>query len=237
VRECASYIGDFEFPLADVEEAVRTGRLLSMEIEFSRACNFRCPYCYAATNGSPEKEMTEEEARDVILQARDLGARKIIVLGGEPMIYPRIREMLRLMRELGLTVEMFTNGTNMTPENARFLFEQGVRVVLKLNTLDKAKQDILAGREGAHSIIRTALENLKKAGYPADGRILAISTVVVRQNLDEIVELWCWIRDQGLEPYFEMLTPQGRARDDGWMRVPEERMAEVFRTVAEFDRT
>ena len=33
------------------DEEIRTlpeGHLLSMEIEFSRRCNYRCPYCYAA---------------------------------------------------------------------------------------------------------------------------------------------------------------------------------------------
>jgi MoaA/NifB/PqqE/SkfB family radical SAM enzyme len=37
---------DFEFSAEAIAQAVRHNRLLSMEIEFSLRCNFRCPYCY-----------------------------------------------------------------------------------------------------------------------------------------------------------------------------------------------
>jgi radical SAM protein with 4Fe4S-binding SPASM domain len=237
VRECPSFIGDFEFPAADVEQAVREGRLLSMEMEFSRTCNFRCPYCYVPRKSSPEQEMTPEKAQDVIRQARELGARKIIVLGGEPMIYPSIRDMVVFMRGKGLDIEIFTNGSKMTQDQARFLAEHEVKVVLKLNTRDPATQDLLAGREGAHGIIASALENLRKAGYPGPGKVLAISTVILKQNLDEILPLWTWVRDQGFEPYFERLTPQENARENDWLSVPEERVEEIFRAVSELDRT
>ena len=36
-----------EFSRAEIEEAVRDGRLLSLEIEMTRLCNLRCTYCYA----------------------------------------------------------------------------------------------------------------------------------------------------------------------------------------------
>ncbi|OQW97239.1 MAG: hypothetical protein BWK77_02325, partial [Verrucomicrobia bacterium A1] len=127
---CHIRLGDFEFGPAEVATAARSGRLLSMEIEFSLRCNFNCPYCYVQGRPTSFKdEMTPEEARSVLKQARDLGARKIIVLGGEPMIYPQILEMLEYIRGLGMNVEMFTNGTNITEENARRLGDLGVRVV------------------------------------------------------------------------------------------------------------
>ncbi len=89
----------------------RNGSLLSMEIEFNSVCNFRCVYCYASENGSQRNELTKEEFQDVITQAKELGARKIIVLGGEPMLYPHIMEMIRFIRGLDMDVELFTNGT------------------------------------------------------------------------------------------------------------------------------
>ena len=55
------------------------------------------------------------------MQAKELGARKIIILGGEPMLYPPIIEMIQFIRGLDMDVELFTNGTNITPEMARTL--------------------------------------------------------------------------------------------------------------------
>lgn len=229
--------GSFEFSPNDIGRAAGPGRLLSMEIEFSLRCNFRCPYCYVADDAVLEKELEPDEIRDVIVQAQSLGAGKIIVLGGEPTIYPGIADMVRFMGGLGLEVEIFTNGSGITPEFARFLFEEKVRVVLKMNTFDEALQDRLAGCAGAFQTIRRALESLRQAGYPGDDAFLAASTIICRQNFDELPELWQWLRDRGIEPYFEIMTPQSRAIDNRWLEVDPPALHRLFTRLAEIDRT
>ena len=44
---CQSRIYGSEFSQSEIEEAVKNGQLLSMEIEFNQNCNLRCIYCYA----------------------------------------------------------------------------------------------------------------------------------------------------------------------------------------------
>src|ERR1035437_3340731 len=226
-----------EFPRAEIAETARQGRLLSMEIEFNLRCNFHCQYCYVDQNTAGMGNLSVEESRDVILQAQDLGARKIIILGGEPMLYPQIREMLTFIRAQGLVAEMFTNGTNVTPETARFLYDSGVQVVLKMNSFGEALQDELAGVQGAYQIIQTAFKNLRAAGFPSAGHFMAVSTIICAQNLPEIVPMWQWLRDQKIEPYFEIMTPQGRAIRNNLLNVSLPTLKDVFSRIAEIDRT
>jgi len=225
-----------EFSIEDVRRVAAENRLLSMEIEFSRRCNFRCPYCYQDASARADEELTAEEARDVLRQARDLGARTIVVLGGEPMIYPSIMEMLAFIRDLGMNAEIFTNGSRLTPENARKLAQLDVKVVLKFNTKDRELQNRLCGRDDAYDVISSAYANLKAAGYGQGGRALALSSVISRDNLDELPELWTWIREEGAEPYFEMITPQGGAKENDWLDVAPERIERLFAQLAEIDR-
>ncbi len=234
---CHIRLGDFEFSPTEIREAVERGRLLTMEIEFSLKCNFLCRYCYVQGRPSFNHELKPDEIKDVLLQARELGARRIIVLGGEPMIYPHILDMLTFIRHQGMDAEMFTNGTNMTEERARRLGELGVQVVLKMNSFKKEVQDDLAGRRGAYEIIQTALANLRKAGYPAPDRPMAGSTVICRQNLDEIVPLWRWFRDQGIAPYFEVITPQSAAANIRELAVESETTRAIFEQLSEVDRS
>ena len=168
---CSRQIPNFEFSRDEIEEAVGNARLLTMEIEFSRNCNFRCPYCYVPDRAPLKNQLSRDEIRDVILQAKDMGARRIIILGGEPTIYPHILEMIRFIRSEDLEVEMFTNGSRVTAEFARRLFEERVRVVLKMNTFDENVQDMLTGRKGSFKSIQRTFENLKAAGYPSEGGI------------------------------------------------------------------
>ncbi len=233
---CHSPMIGEEFTLDDIAATVRNGGLLSMEIEFSLRCNFHCQYCYVGQNGGSAQELSPGEIRTTILQAKALGARKIIVLGGEPMIYPQVMDLLAFIRGEGLAAEMFTNGTNVTPAAARRLHELGVQVVLKMNSFDKGVQDELAGFDGAYDTIQEAFRNLKAAGFPAAGHLMAVSTIICTRNLAEIPRMWEWLREQDITPYFEIITPQGNARDNANLEVEPAALRTVFETLSTLDR-
>lgn len=237
MKNCMDRIYGDEFTRQEIEDAVRDGRLLSMEIEFNQSCNFRCIYCYASDAPARRAELSREEFIDVIGQAAGLGARKIIILGGEPMLYPHLMEMIRHIRSLGMEVELFTNGTGVTLDVARELYDNNVRAVLKMNTFDESLQDTLSGSKGAYGQIQEAFSNLKRAGYPSPGHPLGISSIICRQNIEELPRMWEWLRDQGILPYFEMMTPQGGAREHNMLELDSLTLERFFRRIAEIDRT
>jgi radical SAM protein with 4Fe4S-binding SPASM domain len=226
---------NLEFTEEEIRAAAAADRLLSMEIEFSRACNFRCAYCYLADRTVGADELSRAAIKDVILQAKKIGARKIIILGGEPSIYPHLVEMLRYLGSLGLQIEMFTNGTGVTEELAGVLAEEKARVVVKMNSRDASIQDRLAGKKGAFAIIGQALEHLRQAGYPSEELFLAASTIICRQNLEELPVLWQWLRSQRIEPYFEILTPQANALENAWLNVDAGELRELFVRLSSMD--
>ncbi|MEI6072412.1 MAG: radical SAM protein [Verrucomicrobiae bacterium] len=232
---CSVRLEGFGFSLEKVEEAVRNRRLLSMEIEFGRKCNFRCPYCYVADPASEAKELTPDEIRGAIDQSYELGARRLIILGGEPMLYPHLQDMVRHIASKGMEIELFTNGTNVTPEMADFFFGHGVKVVFKLNTFDPTVQIQLTGREWAYDCIHSALNNLLAAGYPTPEKRIAASTIICRQNIGELKDLWCWLRDRDIDPYFEMITPQGRGSRNQWLYPDAAETEALFLEIARID--
>jgi radical SAM protein with 4Fe4S-binding SPASM domain len=234
---CQTRIYGSEFSQEEIEEAVRAGRLLSMEIEFNQVCNLRCIYCYALDNPGDRNELTVDEFKDVIRQACDMGARKIIILGGEPLLYPHLMEMIVYIRDLGMEIELFTNGTKVTREMARAFYEHDVRVVLKMNTFDESLQDTLAGRKGSYRLMQEALANLKEAGYPSETHPLGVSSIICQQNIDELPTMWEWLRDQNILPYFEMMTPQGGAKRHNMLEIDTRQVEEFFHRIAEIDRT
>lgn len=233
---CKRKIVDFEFTQAEIDEAVRDNRLLSIEIEFSLICNSSCPYCYMTDDFSPKNELSKEELMSCITQAKEMGAKRIIILGGEPLIYPHIIEMLSFIRRAGLEVQVFTNGLNINDALARQMFELGANVVLKMNSFKPDVQDMLTGIKGSFGRIRDSLKSLKNAGYPSEENGLAVSTVICKQNEEEIVGMWEWLREQGITPYIEIITPQGRASNSRWMDIESHRLQEIFQSISDIDR-
>lgn len=206
-----------------------------MEIEFSLRCNFKCPYCYVPQDKQLKDELSLQEIQSVILQAKALGAARIIVLGGEPSIYPHTPELIRFMRSNELEVEMFTNGSGISDDMAEMLHTEQVRVVLKMNSFDEAVQNRLSGHPDAFRIIQTALSRLKAAGYPSEDHFLAASSIICRQNIAELPRLWQWLREQSIVPYFEVITPQSNARVNEWLQVPPPELERLFRAIADLD--
>jgi len=232
---CQTRIYGSEFTQQEIEEAVSKGRLLSMEIEFNQTCNLRCIYCYALDNPGNRNELSVDEFKDVITQASDMGARKIIILGGEPLLYPHLMEMIAFIRELGMEIELFTNGTKVTREMAQALYDSEVRVVLKMNTFDESLQDTLSGRKGSYQLIQEALANLKSVGYPSETHPLGVSSIICQQNIEELPKMWEWLRDQNILPYFEMMTPQGGARKHNMLEIDTRQVEEFFKQISEID--
>lgn len=229
-------IHGLDFTDQDIQECLKREGLLSLELEFSRKCNLRCVYCYSEAGEGLKDELKPDEMKKIIDQAADLGARKIILLGGgEPLIYEGLRGIIEYIDKKGLEQTIFTNGLLMTADLARFMFDHNVSVVIKHNSFKKRVQDSLAGVEGAYEKIQKAIVHLFNAGYPKDNKQMGIQTVILRQNLEELPSMWTWARKMGIIPYFEILTMQGRAKQHQEISVSTEEIQEVFDKLRKID--
>ncbi|MFP4169383.1 MAG: radical SAM/SPASM domain-containing protein [Desulfonatronovibrionaceae bacterium] len=227
-----------QFTEAKIEKTRKEGRLLTMELELSRMCNLRCIYCYAQADGThPDRELTLPEIKDALIQARELGAVRIIVLGGgEPLLYPEIKAVLDFLAQNGLEIELFTNATRIDLALAQFLAERKIKPVVKFNSLNPRVQDLLAGKKGAAGLIRQGLDNLFAAGYPDVHLPLGAQTIICAQNYRELPAMWTYLREKGVIPYFETLTDQGRACGNPGLHVPGEELKPLFEDLARIDR-
>ncbi|NQU41936.1 radical SAM protein, partial [bacterium] len=190
------------------------GRLLTMEIETSHICNLRCIYCYNGSGRKLRNELSLGEILDAIRQGIDLGVRRVILIGGgEPLMYPHVDEIMAFLHAQGVAIDLFTNGTLITPDLAKQFYDLGVEPVVKCNSLNPQTQDFLVAQRGAYENIHRGLDCLREAGYPDEDHDLGIETIICSYNYRELPAMWRWAREQGMIPYFEMITFQGNAKN------------------------
>jgi radical SAM protein with 4Fe4S-binding SPASM domain len=225
-----------EFTRSEIDEAVRGTRLLAMEVELGPGCSFHGPDRGVPRGPTSRDELSQGEVRGVVLEAKDLGARRITILGGEPSRHPHVPELIRFVGSQGLDVEMFTEGTGITADFAKELFEDRVRVVLRMDSLDENTQDLLTGTEGSFKIIQRAFRRLKEAGYPSEKAALGVNTVIGRHNIGEIVTLWRWLRDQDIVPYLEFSETRGNTKETEGLHADPTGLREVLARIAEIER-
>jgi radical SAM protein with 4Fe4S-binding SPASM domain len=225
-----------EFSREEIEEAASGTGLLALEIELGLGRNPRCPHCCVPRRSASGAQLSEEEIGDVVLQAKELGARRIAILDGELGIHRRIPGIVRLARSQGLEVEVLTNGAGIPADVAKELFEARVPVILRMDSLDEETQDMLTGTEGSFGLIQRAFRQLREAGYPSEGRSLRVDTLICRENLGEVVGIWRWLRGQGIVSRFEVAAPRPNGGEERWLHADAARVQEAFAEIAEIER-
>ena len=234
---CIQEFWGLEYSPEEILSCRKRNGLLSLELELSRICNLGCLYCYASSGIPLNGELNFEEILSVIDQAIELGARKIIIIGGgEPLLYPKIFEVIDYIRNQNISADLFTNGTLITKQIAQQLYDRQIAVSVKLNSLDARTQDLLAGKEGTLQAILRGLDFLQSAGYPDKEHVLGIESIICRYNYSMIPDLWCWARRKNIIPYFEVMTMQGRALENKDMEVPADDLKKLFDELAQIDK-
>ena len=220
----------------EIKKCCADNGLLSIELEFTRKCNLKCIYCYTDAGKAADNELNLDEIKSIVVQAKALGAKKIILLGGgEPLIYNNLTDIIEFINSSGLEQVIFTNGTLINEKIAGILRKNRVSVIVKHNSFKSDVQDTLAGKKGTYWQIKRGLDILRKAGYPNGKSSLGIQTVICRQNIDEIPDIWAWARERNIIPYVEILTLQGRARKNGSLEVRSSKIKSLFEQLESID--
>ena len=206
-----------DFSEKEIKEAQKNKRLCSISLFTSNVCNLKCLYCYRDAGSKDENETTFEVRVNILMQAKELGARTVIIPGaGEPFCDPFFYNpgknnfpLIEIANQLDMHVVVFTNGTLITEKNAAALAVKNVSVVTKLNSFKKGIQDKLSGKADSHKQMLQGIDLLLKAGFQNDWR-LGIDSVIVRQNYSEILALFRFCRANHVVPYITTQLHGGR---------------------------
>lgn len=168
------------------------------------------------------RELTTDEALEVVQSLARLGCRECALIGGEAYLRRDLPVIIRALAEGGIRVVMQTGGRAFTRERADRLRAAGL-VGLGVS-LDgpRAVHDELRGNAGSYDAALRAMDNASAAGL-----ILTANTQINRLNHRHLDEIFETIRARGAQTWQVQLTvPMGRAADrpdwiiHPWMIVP-----------------
>ena len=137
--------------------------------DITRRCNLRCKHCYNADKYFnkesavySENELSLEEAKAVVEFAVKNGFHKIHMLGGEPLAYPYIFEIIGLIKKNGLLVTMNSNATLLDDDMQNKLIDLGVdHFAASLDGVTMHTNDFVRG-EGCFEIVCRNMKSFNK---------------------------------------------------------------------------
>jgi MoaA/NifB/PqqE/SkfB family radical SAM enzyme len=134
-----------------------------------------------------EEVLTSERWRGVFAELTDLGCRKIHFSGGEVFLRPDFLDLAESAVELGLKVNLTTNGTLMTKDSARRLARMGVNgVSVSLDGASAKSHNRVRGREYAWRRTLKTVSWLRR--YSAD-LTLRVNFVLMRSNYEALPDM------------------------------------------------
>jgi molybdenum cofactor biosynthesis protein A, bacterial len=171
-------------PIADGLPRDRLGRALhDLRISVMDRCNFRCPYCMPeATYGEhfeflrSDERLSFDEIERLCRLAAQLGVGKLRLTGGEPLLRPKLAELVARLRRIdGIKdLAMTTNGV-LLARHATELRDAGLdRMTVSLDTLDPALFHRMSGGRGALDDVLAGINAAIAAGYPQGVKLNAV---------------------------------------------------------------
>lgn len=231
----------WNFSKEKVEKARKEGKMLMMYLDFTSACDLRCIYCQTRSGKPLPGELTWEERKTVIDQAKELGCETIHIAGqGEPTLDPLFWRGIEYIHKKGIIPVVFTHGMHIDKKAAERLFNLNASVIIKIHSLNPKNQDWLSGVKGYARKRDEAIQNLFEVGfnktYPTR---IGEDTVIVRQNIKEIPNIFRWARKNNVFPEIKTLLSAHRGASKfvkEKMAVPAEEICSLHYTCLKIDQ-
>jgi len=184
-----------------------------IDIEVNHRCNLACRHCSArAAKGRLTEELSVDEIKSIISEAKKLGLRKVGLTGGEPLFdLPKLEAVARFcIDELKVPLHTHTNGTLLTEDMCQndgvLTFFESISVTFLAG--DAKTHDYMTKTKGSFEKAFRGAEIVARADLP-----LTCYYIPTHGTCKGYKELTPKLRDIGVKRIRAMaLAPSGRAR-------------------------
>lgn len=191
------------------------------DLSIATECNFKCKMCYAwkCSQNNDNELMSIADWKSFIGQLEQLCDHdlKLNFSGsGEVLLCKGIDDLLQVSCRK-FKISLNTNGYLIDEVMARKLSQTTEAVSLSLDGVKAQTHDHIRGISGAHKAVVSAIGHLRRE---SQSLVITINTVILEQNLDEIIGLVDWVEGREINGIiFQAVSmPNNIAYDRYWFK-------------------
>ncbi|MGH7300462.1 MAG: radical SAM protein [Candidatus Rokuibacteriota bacterium] len=197
--------------------------------ELTSACNLKCDFCLVEIK---RRHLPVDRALLIADALVEAGVDKVLLSGGEPLLYPGAEAVMRRLSGSDVLVKLLTNGTiHNTAVFDLIRASDSIEVSLSLPTVDPAEADRIFGARDTLAKIAATIESLPKAR-------LNVICAVSQLNLHAVEDVVDWVAAAGvpclsLTDIFKDPASPARFREDCRdLRIDADQRQALFELVA-----
>lgn len=178
----------------------------------TRACNLTCRHCYANATAAPAPdEMSHEQGLALVDHLAEYGAPVLLFSGGEPLMHPRLFDLIERAVSKGCRAVLSTNGLLLNAESAARLKALGLSYIgVSLDGLAEAHDDFRR-HPGAFDKTLAAMRLARQAGLKVGLRF-----TLNRRNVADLPGIFDLMERESIPRVcFYHLVVSGRGSDMG----------------------
>lgn len=191
-----------------------------LQLHVTERCNLDCRHCYLGRKGSTDLPFSL--AKKAVAEFSEMGL-KLMITGGEPLLYPRFWELLEYAKAHSIRVEVLSNGMYITAELAARLSRFVDCVQISLDGLQEG-HDSIRGRGSFSKVVR----GIKNLLPHVD---VSIATMIHSANIDEFPRLEAMIKELGIREWnLDVPSPKGNMLRNRDLEADTEDVAEIYKS-------
>ena len=201
--------------LAEYQAKLRKKPALRMLFfELTDVCNLNCLHCGSRCSGKNSAYLNFDLIRKTlrcVAEAYDPGKIMICLTGGEPLLYPRLNDVIAMAHAFGFPVGITTNGTLIDEAAAQGLAAAGLdTVAVSLDGIGDVHEAFRMAK-GCYEKALRGIRALKAAGIEPQ-----VLTVVHRKNLHQLDDVYALLKQMDIYSWRVVnVDPIGRANTNG----------------------
>ena len=197
-------------------------KLLNLEI--TKLCNATCDFCdYWQTRH-------EERIYDYRPVIKKIDPLVVVITGGEPMLRKDLPDIVRQIKECSYFIftSMVTKGDLLTVNKAQELFDAGINQIAVSLDFPNKQHDAYRGIPGLWDKLSDMMPELGKR-FP--NQKITMNTIIMEDNLDQVVELAHKAREWGVAISFSSYCVMKTNNEEHF--VPHEEIQKVQNLIDE----
>ena len=160
-----------------------------VDLQVTNRCTMGCPQCYSSSTPDAA-DMPFEAAAKLLHELADAGVCQIAIGGGEPLLHPRLVDMVQLATERGLATEVTTNALLLEEPMAEALVAAGLGQLVV--SIDGATAETFGKvRSGASlaTVVRNVQHLQDKREFVDGPRVrVGLEFVAMRSNVAALID-------------------------------------------------
>ena len=167
-------------------------------------CNQMCKFCYVGfqVENPPKETLGLSKIPHLVENLNSAGVFQVGILGGEPFLYPHLRELVEALTDSRISVSIATNGTVLDKDLLCLCRDRMVNLDISIQADEADLHDRIVQKPGTHTRATRTLTTAIELGVP-----LLLSAVLNPMNVHRAVPFVEWGARLGVR-FFGFFDPE-----------------------------